>query len=54
MFVVTGNKNGLAGFALAKAATFQTAMHKSKNKAAQNLLYFDLCDGHTGKMNIMQ
>lgn len=46
-FVVTGNKNGLAGFATAKAVDGRACLRKAKNRAAQKLMYIDLCDGHT-------
>ncbi|KAK3857273.1 hypothetical protein Pcinc_036463 [Petrolisthes cinctipes] len=47
IFVVTGNGNGLGGFALAKATTVQGATRRAKNKAAQNLLQFPLYNDHT-------
>jgi small subunit ribosomal protein S5 len=46
-FVVTGNKNGLAGFATAKATDGKAVLRKAKNRAAQKLMYIELCDGHT-------
>jgi small subunit ribosomal protein S5 len=45
--VVTGNKDGLAGFAVGKSKDGRVALRKSKNKAAQRLRYFKLHDGHT-------
>lgn len=47
VFVVTGNSNGSAGFALAKSVEGRAAMRKAKNRAAQKLMYIELCDGHT-------
>lgn len=46
-FVVTGNKNGLAGFATAKAVESKAVLRKAKNRAAQKLMHIDICDGHT-------
>ncbi|KAG5673299.1 hypothetical protein PVAND_003359 [Polypedilum vanderplanki] len=46
-FVVTGNHNGLAGFASAKAVDGKAVLRKAKNRAAQKLMYIELCDGHT-------
>lgn len=46
-FVVTGNKNGLAGFATAKAVDGRACLRKAKNRAAQKLMHIELCDGHT-------
>ncbi|XP_054725270.1 28S ribosomal protein S5, mitochondrial [Anastrepha obliqua] len=44
---VTGNGQGLAGFAVAKAPEVRTALRKSKNRAAQKVMKINLCDGHT-------
>lgn len=46
-FVVTGNKNGLAGFASAKAMDGKAVLRKAKNRAAQKLMNIELCDNHT-------
>lgn len=46
-FVVTGNKNGLAGFAWGKSIDNKAAMRKAKNRAGQKLIHFDPCNGHT-------
>ncbi|XP_064622370.1 small ribosomal subunit protein uS5m-like [Lineus longissimus] len=46
-FVVTGNKNGLAGYGLARSPNGQAALRKAKNKAAQRLQYIELYNGHT-------
>ncbi|XP_041351876.1 28S ribosomal protein S5, mitochondrial-like isoform X2 [Gigantopelta aegis] len=46
-FVVTGNKQGLAGYALAKAPNIQAALRKAKNVAAQHLQYVELYKNHT-------
>jgi len=45
--VITGNGNGLAGFATAKAVDSRTALRKAKNRAGQKLMHFELSDGHT-------
>lgn len=47
VFVVTGNGNGLAGFATAKSVEQQAALRKAKNRAAQKLMSIEICDGHT-------
>ncbi|XP_076442988.1 small ribosomal subunit protein uS5m-like [Babylonia areolata] len=46
-FVVTGNKNGLAGFALAKAPNGSASLRKAKNMAAQRLQYIERYRDHT-------
>lgn len=46
-YAVTGNRNGVAGFALGKAIDPAAAIRKAKNRAAQKLIYINLCDGHT-------
>lgn len=51
-FVVTGNKNGLAGFALAKSATGKDAIRKAKNKAAKRLHFVERHKDHTVLHNI--
>ena len=45
-YVVTGNGNGLAGFATGKAVDSRAVMRKAKNRAGQKLMYIDLCEGH--------
>lgn len=45
--VVTGNGNGLAGFAMGKAIEGRAALRKAKNRASQHLMHFEICDGHT-------
>lgn len=50
IFAVTGNGNGLAGFALSKATTVQDAIRKVKNKAGQRLLYVHRYNDHTGEL----
>ncbi|XP_063705613.1 small ribosomal subunit protein uS5m [Culicoides brevitarsis] len=47
VFVVTGNKNGLAGFAQGKSNDPRAAMRKAKNRAGQHLIHFELYNGHT-------
>ena len=49
IFAVTGNGNGLAGFALSKAMTVQDAIRKVKNRAGQKLLHIQRYNDHTGK-----
>lgn len=49
MFVVTGNGNGLAGFALAKAPAPKAAIKTAKNRAGQRLMYIPRYKEHTGK-----
>ncbi|GAB6020644.1 28S ribosomal protein S5, mitochondrial [Chamberlinius hualienensis] len=46
-FVVTGNKQGIVGFALAKSASGKASLRKAKNLAAQRLIYIDRFDDHT-------
>lgn len=46
-FAVTGNGNGLAGFACGKSIEAKAALRKAKNRAAQKLMHIDVCDGHT-------
>lgn len=48
-FVVTGNGNGLAGFALAKAPASKAALKTAKNRAGQKLIYIPRYKEHTGK-----
>nr|CAG4648655.1 EOG090X0689 [Polyphemus pediculus] len=45
--VITGNKNGLAGFALGKALMGTTALRKAKNRAAQKLIFVERYKEHT-------
>lgn len=47
VFVVTGNKNGLAGFAQGKSIDNRAAIRKAKNRAGQKLIHFEPCNGHT-------
>ncbi|KAH8347656.1 hypothetical protein KR059_002471 [Drosophila kikkawai] len=44
---VTGNGNGLAGFATVKAPEVRTALRMSKNRAAQKLINISLCENRT-------
>ncbi|EFN83347.1 28S ribosomal protein S5, mitochondrial [Harpegnathos saltator] len=46
-FVVTGNRNGLAGFALAKASVSKAALKTAKNRAGQKLMYIPRYKDHT-------
>jgi small subunit ribosomal protein S5 len=45
--VVTGNKNGLAGFGLGKSQSGRTAIRVAKNRAAQRLVYIPRFADHT-------
>lgn len=47
--VVTGNKNGLGGFALAKALEMKVALRRAKNRAGQKLIHIKRFKDHTGK-----
>ncbi|XP_011686328.1 PREDICTED: 28S ribosomal protein S5, mitochondrial-like [Wasmannia auropunctata] len=47
VFVVTGNGNGLAGFALAKAPAQRAAIKTAKNRAGQRLMYISRYKEHT-------
>ncbi|KAG1649384.1 ADP-dependent glucokinase [Nymphon striatum] len=47
VFCVTGNGNGLAGYALTRSPDASVAIRNSKNRAGQRLHYFNLCDDHT-------
>lgn len=47
VFVVTGNGNGLAGFATAKSVEARAALRKAKNRAAQKLMNIEIYNGHT-------
>lgn len=49
IFVVTGNGNGLAGFALAKAPAQKAAIKTAKNRAGQRLMYIARYKEHTSK-----
>nr|CAG4644790.1 EOG090X0689 [Leptodora kindtii] len=46
-FVITGNGNGLAGFAIGKAQMGTASLRKAKNRAAQKLMYFERYNEHT-------
>lgn len=45
-FVVTGNYNGLAGFASAKAVDSKSVLRKAKNRSAQKLMYIERDGNH--------
>lgn len=47
--VITGNKNGLAGFAMAAAPENKPSITAAKNKAGQRLIYIERYNEHTGK-----
>lgn len=44
---ITGNQNGLAGFAIAKSPEVKAALRKSKNRAGQKLMHINIFNGHT-------
>lgn len=44
---VTGNQNGLAGFAIGKGIDPKTALRKSKNRAGQKLMNINVFNNHT-------
>lgn len=46
-FIVTGNGQGVCGFAMGKSADPKAAIRKAKNRAAQKLMSFEICDGRT-------
>ncbi|KAL6431004.1 hypothetical protein ACFW04_007039 [Cataglyphis niger] len=46
-FIVTGNGNGLAGFAIAKTSTAKAALKTAKNRAGQRLMYIPRYKEHT-------
>nr|CAG4640858.1 EOG090X0689 [Eulimnadia texana] len=47
VLAVTGNGNGLAGFAVGKATVGNTAVRKAKNRAGQRLMYLERYNNHT-------
>ncbi|XP_012226046.1 small ribosomal subunit protein uS5m [Linepithema humile] len=47
LFVITGNGNGLAGFAVAKAPTAKAASITAKNRAGQKLMFIPRYKEHT-------
>lgn len=50
VLVFTGNKDGLAGFALAKSPDGRGALKRAKNRAGQKLLFIQRYNDHTGKI----
>ncbi|ELU12582.1 hypothetical protein CAPTEDRAFT_156921 [Capitella teleta] len=46
-FICVGNGNGIAGFGSGKSKNMAAAMRVGKNRAAQNLMYIPLFEGHT-------
>lgn len=48
--VVTGNKRGLAGFAMGKALEAKIALRKAKNRSGQKLTHIKLFNNHTGNI----
>lgn len=53
VLVVTGNMQGLAGFALGKAVDNRGAVRKAKNRAGQKLMHIELYNNHTGERSII-
>jgi small subunit ribosomal protein S5 len=51
-FVITGNGNGLAGFALGKAPAQKAALKTAKNRAGLRLMYIPRYKEHTGNNTI--
>ena len=47
IFVVTGNKEGLAGFGLGKSLDGKSALKTAKNRAGQRLMYIERYNNHT-------
>lgn len=47
VMVATGNGQGICGFALGKSSDPKTAIRDAKNRAAQRLMSFQLCEGRT-------
>ena len=47
ILVVTGNKNGLMGTALAKAIDARTALRKARNKSIKHLRYIERFEDRT-------
>lgn len=47
--VVTGNGQGLAGFALGKSVEGKASMRNAKNRAGQKLIYVQRYKDHTGE-----
>ncbi|KAF7418616.1 hypothetical protein HZH68_001269 [Vespula germanica] len=45
--VITGNGNGLAGYAITKAKEMKQSLNKAKRKAATKVLYFNRYNDHT-------
>nr|CAH7748380.1 unnamed protein product [Callosobruchus chinensis] len=45
--VVTGNKNGLAGFAMGRGLEGRIALRKAKNRSGQKLMHIQLFRNHT-------
>lgn len=46
-FVITGNGNGIVGFAMGKSTDPKAALRKAKKRAAQKLMNINLCDNRT-------
>lgn len=48
--VITGNGNGLAGYAVAKAKDIKQSLNVAKRKAGTKVMYFNRYNEHTGKI----
>lgn len=53
-FVITGNGNGLGGFALGKGIESKSALRTAKNRSAQKLMFIERYNNHTGKEYIFE
>lgn len=54
VFVITGNRNGLVGFATGKALESRTALRKAKNRAGQKLMHINVFRNHTGTLHLVE
>lgn len=48
--VVTGNGQGLAGFAMGKSVEGRASQRNAKNRAGQKLIYLQRYKEHTGEL----
>lgn len=54
VMAVTGNRGGLAGFAMGKAIDPKSALRVARNRAGQKLIFFDRFNDHTGRCMCFQ
>ena len=47
--VITGNRKGLAGFAVVTGREFKPALNSAKNRAGLRLMYIERYNEHTGR-----